>query len=76
MGTYTVKKGMRYRAYISLSLFESMAGNDIIKQKLVDAGFTDVKVAGDGSERQAVGTWAHDDATAEMPSQIVKVEVV
>ncbi len=39
MGNFTVKRGRRYRATISLGLLESLAGNDMIAGRLRAAGF-------------------------------------
>ena len=73
MATFTVRQGHKYRAKISLGLLEGLAGNDVIADRLRDAGFVDVAVEGSGSTRRAVGLWPHDDASAELPSQITAV---
>ena len=70
MATFTVHRGRRYRATISLGLLESLAGNDLIAGQLRNAGFADVTVTGSGAERQAEGLWLIEDATAELPPQI------
>lgn len=69
--SFTVKKGKRYQANITLSFFEQVASNDMIKGMLEKAGFAEVKVSGSGGQRKAEATWPGDDATAEMPAQIV-----
>lgn len=74
MAQFTVKKGKRYKCSIELSFLESFAGNEAIAVRLVDAGFINVDVNGDGYEREAEGTWPLDDISAEMPSQITHVE--
>jgi hypothetical protein len=76
MAKFTVEKGKRYRAHIELNFFEAMVGNDVIIKKLEDAGFTDVKAAGSGDARQAVGTWLHETVDGEMPEQIKRVEEI
>jgi hypothetical protein len=68
---FTVLKGRRYRAIISLGFFEQIASNDTIAGMLTDAGFADVVVSGSGGRRVAEAVWPGDDATADMPSQIV-----
>lgn len=73
MGTFTVRRGRRYRATISLGLLESFAGNGLIVDRLQEAGFTDVTVAGSGADRVAEAVWPNDDATAELPAQISAV---
>ena len=73
MGSFTVKRGRRYRATISLGLLESLAGNDMIAGRLNAAGFSEVSIKGSGSKRQAEALWPNDDTTAEMPEQISTV---
>lgn len=74
MRTYTVRRGRRYRAVVSL--FDVLAGNDLIAERLGRVGFVDVEEAGSGVARRAEGTWPNDDATAEMPMQIRSVTEV
>jgi len=73
MATFTVQQGKRYRATISLGLFERFAGNETIAAKLREAGFADVRVTGSGGTRHAEALWPAGDTTAEMPSQITAV---
>ena len=73
MGTFTVRRGRRYRATISLGLLESFAGNELIAERLNEAGFTDVTVGGSGTNRVAEAIWPNEDATAELPAQISTV---
>lgn len=73
MSTFTVRRGRRYRATISLGLLESLAGNELIADQLRHAGFADVAVNGSGAMRQAEGVWPNEDATAELPPQIKTV---
>lgn len=73
MGTFTVRHGRRYRATISLGLLESLAGNEMIADRLRAAGFEDISVKGSGSMRHAEARWPKDDATAEMPAQVSSV---
>lgn len=68
---FSVKRGKRYKAQISLSFFEQVAGNDTIAGMFAKAGFSEVSVTGNGATRYAEGRWAGADATAEMPAQIV-----
>ena len=46
MPKFTVHKGKRYRAAISLGWLEPLAGNDMVAQQIADAGFTEVEVKG------------------------------
>lgn len=73
MISFTVRRGRRYRATISLGLLESLAGNDIIAAKLRAAGFDEVSIRGSGGTRHAEALWPKDDATAEMPAQVSAV---
>lgn len=68
---FTVKKGKRYRADISLGFFEQVASNDMIAGMLQKAGFSDVAVSGSGGARKAEATWPGKDTTADMPAQVV-----
>lgn len=68
-----LEQGMRYQADIALSLFESMASNDVVAKKLREAGFTDVVVTGTGSSRKATGIWSRPSMEAQLPKQIVRV---
>lgn len=70
---FTVRRGRRYRASISLGLLESLAGNDVIADRLREAGFIDVSVNGAGATREAEGLWPNEDVTAELPEQISAV---
>jgi hypothetical protein len=73
MTTYTVRQGKRYRAILSLGFLERLASNEMIAEKLREAGFAEVTVSGSGANRTAEGLWSHADATAEMPSQVINV---
>jgi hypothetical protein len=76
MPNFTVRRGRRYRATITLGMLESFASNELIADKLRTAGFVEVRVDGSGATRQAVGVWPADDATAAMPDQVTYVEEV
>ena len=73
MASFTLRKGARYRATVSLGLMERLASNDMIAAKLQEAGFDDVSVAGSGTLRVVEASWAKPDATEEMPSQVTEV---
>jgi hypothetical protein len=73
MSTFTVRRGRRYRATITLGLIEQFAGNETVAAQLRDAGFTDVRVHGAGPTRTAEALWPKDDASAPLPSQISSV---
>ncbi len=73
MGTFTVQRGKRYRATITLGLIEQFADNETIASKLRAAGFADVRVAGAGGMRTAEAQWVNDDASADLPRQISSV---
>ncbi len=64
----------KYEAEIQLGTFESLAGNDVIKSKLIAAGFSDVIVAGQGRVRIAQGVWKGFSRDVNLPSQVKKVK--
>ena len=51
MAKYTVRKGKRYLATISLSWFKPVATNEMVAAKLENAGFTEVEVNGSGRDQ-------------------------
>lgn len=71
---YTIEQGKRYKATIELIGFQSWASNDMIKEKLEDYGFSEVTVAGDGSNRVAYASWFNETVTGEIPPQIIEVQ--
>lgn len=73
MPMFTVHQGKRYRATISLGLLERFASNEMIADKLREAGFAEVSVSGSGATRLAEALWSRSDASAEMPTQIRSV---
>jgi hypothetical protein len=75
MPRFTVEKGKRYRARINLGLLQSIASNDMVAEKLRDAGFTDVVVVGSGSARTAEGVWPRDSASADIPDEVSDISV-
>jgi hypothetical protein len=72
----TVRQGHRYRAHLELGWLERVVSNATIESKLRAAGFGDVHVEGSGGSRWAFGTWPHPDASAELPSEIERVEEI
>lgn len=74
--TFHAKPGKRYRAEIRLGLFEQVASNATIAEKLQAVGLTNVSVTGSGRERWAFGFWPGGDITIELPEQIVRVDEV
>jgi hypothetical protein len=76
MATFTVKQGRRYRATIALGVLERLASNEMIADKLRNAGFADVSVTGSGGTRYAEALWPQADRSAEMPAQIAGVSEI
>lgn len=70
---YTAHQGKRYRATIRLGMFEQVASNTTIMGKLVDAGFSEVKVWGSGRDRFAEARWQSATRSAALPDQITNV---
>jgi hypothetical protein len=60
---FTVEKGKRYRATLSLKSIERLAA----------LGFSRVRVSGSGATRRVEGVWLGRDASAPLPPQIVAV---
>lgn len=76
MPRFTVQKGKRYQARISLGLLQSVASNAMVADKFREVGFTDVVVTGSGSTRVAEGVWPHDDTSAEIPSEVSDINMI
>jgi hypothetical protein len=74
MTEFTVRKGKRYRATITLNWAERLAGNERIARYLREAGFTEVDVSGRGGTRLATALWEHSDRAGEVPPQIAELE--
>lgn len=73
MAKYTVRKGMRYWAEVTLGFFERFASNALIASKLAEVGFAEIDVKGEGRRREVTALWPLDDVTAEIPSQISRI---
>ena len=76
MSEFTVRRGQRYRATITLGIIEQFADNEMIAGKLAEAGFTDVQVSGTGGTRLAEASWSQDDASAPLPAQVTEITEV
>jgi hypothetical protein len=70
---FTVEKGKRYRATLSLKSIERLANNALIARKFRALGFSQVRVSGSGATRRVEGVWLGSDASAPLPRQIVAV---
>jgi len=73
---FTLQRGKRYKTTLNLGFVERLASNEVLADKFRDAGFTDVKVSGDGGTRYAEGVWNADDTRATYPPQISDVSEV
>jgi predicted ABC-class ATPase len=71
----TLTKGARYHARIRLGLFEQVAGNRAIRERLEDAGFVGVTVVGSGRDREADGVWGRLTQDVTLPEQVVASSV-
>ena len=72
--SYTLQRGRRYKATISLGVLESLASNAMVADRFTALGFSNVKVTGTGGTRYAEGGWNADDITVSMlPPQIAEV---
>jgi hypothetical protein len=72
-GEFTVEKGKRYLATLSLTSVERLADNEPIARKFRALGLARVRVSGSGATRRVEGFWPGKDATAPIPRQIVAV---
>ena len=72
-GEFTVHKGKRYRATLSLNSVERLADNALIASKFRALGFSNVRVSGAGAIRRVEGFWPRKDASADLPPQIIAV---
>lgn len=73
---FTLQKGKRYRSVITLGFVERIASNEMIANKFQTAGFTDVKVTGEGGTRYAEGVWNQDNTRPTYPAQISDIAEV
>jgi hypothetical protein len=77
VASYTLKRGRRYAATISLGFVERLADNEMIAEKFRAAGFSDVTVTGSGNVRYAEGLWSADDITpASVPEQVTEISEI
>lgn len=73
---FMLQRGKRYRTVITLGFVERLASNEVIADKFLEAGFTDVTVSGEGGTRYAEGVWSADNVRASYPPQISDVTEV
>lgn len=73
MPVFTVHKGRRYLATITLGPVQRWFGNETVAAKIEEVGFTEVEVSGSGRNRLGKGLWPHADASAEVPPEITSV---
>jgi hypothetical protein len=71
--SFTVRRGRRYRATLTLGLIEQLAGNGVIAAKLREAGFDEVAVTGSGEQRTAEAVWVNEDTSAPLPPQVTAI---
>jgi hypothetical protein len=72
-GEFTVQKGKRYKATLSLNSVEWLADNALIARKFRALGFSKVRVSGAGAIRRVEGVWTRKDTSAPLPPQIIAV---
>ena len=72
-GEFTVHKGKRYRATLSLNSVERLVENALIARRFRAIGFSKVRVSGAGAIRRVEGVWLRSDASAPLPPQIISV---
>jgi hypothetical protein len=72
-GEFTVYQGKSYRATLVLGSVEKMLDNAAIAQRFRALGLVGVRVSGSGATRKVEGMWPREDASANLPRQIVAV---
>src|SRR4029450_2110167 len=72
-GEFTVHKGKRSGAPLSLNSVERLADTALIASKFRALGFSDVRVTGLGAIRRVEGFWSRKDASTPLPPQIIAV---
>ena len=76
MSHFTIEKGRRYQATISLGLLRSVASNEMVADKLRELGFSDVAVTGSGRTRIATGVWTQENMSGAIPEEITDVKML
>jgi len=76
MADFTVEKGKRYKATITLGMLQSVASNEMVADKLRETGFADVTVTGSGRTRIATGLWARDTVSGAIPNEISDITLL
>lgn len=76
MTTYTLARGQRYRATLTLGWLEQIAGNDMIAGELARAGFEHIDVTGSGDTRVAEGTWTGESQEVKLPEQVTDLTML
>jgi hypothetical protein len=72
-GEFSVQKGKRYRATLSLNSVERLVENALIAKKFRAIGFSKIRVSGAGAIRWVEGVWPRENASATLPPQIISV---
>lgn len=70
---FTLVQGKSYRATITLTGFETWAGNDMIADKLKEVGFQNIKISGEGAKRRGEGRWARATTSAEVDAHLSEI---
>lgn len=70
-----LEKYRKYQATISLNGLETFVHNVMVREKLMQAGFTNVTVEGSGATRKATGVWSRESQPiTDMPSKISDIK--
>jgi hypothetical protein len=48
----------------------------MVADRFREAGFVEVEVTGSGCTRVGQGLWPHDDASAEVPDEVISVDEI
>jgi hypothetical protein len=75
MARYTLRKGKRYRATISLGLFQGVASNEMIAGKFREAGFTESTSRARAACGLAPGSGRTMTRAPRSPTRVSEIEV-
>lgn len=64
---FVLRANQRYKATVTLTGFETWAGNGTIEEKFRELGFKDAKVSGSGSMRKGEALWPGPERSVPLP---------
>ena len=64
---FVLRQNKRYKATVTLTGFETWAGNATVEGQFRELGFKDPKVTGSGSTRKGEALWPDKDKSVPLP---------